>query len=62
MADPNKRCLQGADMIHMTFVTPMGELSRLETPVSLDDLCDYIAARINASKVAVSSQDEEGSL
>lgn len=42
--------LQGSAIIHITFVSPTGAMSQVETPVSLDDLVEFIRAKLQEVK------------
>lgn len=59
------RTLRGDDVIHVSLVSPTGELSQVEAPISLDEIADYIIARMAALKgeeVAAEAPSEGGAL
>lgn len=60
MADPNKRTPKGADVFHMTLQTPTGALSNIDSHVSLDDIFEYVRARMVAETPPVVPPSSEG--
>lgn len=40
------RDLDGNDVVHITKVSPTGQLSQVDTPVTLDQLVEFLRARL----------------